>query len=93
MESKIIRKITERTEAKGAAAFGTAAIIFLICEGCLMVCMDLRTLKFHIAAMKRNCVEGYLWLLCGMLCSSKKKQRHRTHMDGTETMKVNFEGD
>ena len=94
MESEKKKKnVIERTEAKGAVAFGTGAIVFLICQGCLLVCMDLRTMKIHTAAMKKNCVEGYLWHVGRTLCSCKKKQIHRSPVDVSETMKVTYEGD
>ena len=87
------KSVIERTEAKGAVAFGTGAIVFLICQGCLIVCMDLRTMKIHISGMKRNCVEGYLWRVGRTVCSCRKKQMHRSRVDGSESIKVTFEGD
>ncbi len=51
----------------------------------LQLCMDLRTLRFHLATMRTNCVDGYPRLLCGALCSGRGRHRRRRAPDVEET--------
>ncbi len=66
----------QTTEAPGAAALGTVALIFLGCELGLVVSADLTHLKHHLRMMRRNVRDG--WMLLSMLwlapwCSGKKE--------------------
>ncbi len=66
----------QTTEAPGAAALGTVALIFLGCELALVVSADLTHIRHHIRVMRRNVRDG--WMVVSMLwlapwCSAKNE--------------------